>query len=98
MNDFLSQELTALFRVTILLILSLVFMLNMHIPLTLIALSTLPIIILNYILFDRKIEENFQKYDEGEGTLSAQVQENLTGVRVVRAFGQERKEFQKFKQ
>lgn len=97
MNEFLSQELTALFRVIVLLILSLVFMLNMHIPLTLIALSTFPVIILNSILFDRKIEANFQKYDEGEAKLSAQVQENLTGVRVVRAFGQESREFQKFK-
>ena len=97
MNDFLSQELTALFRVIILLLLSLLFMLKMHVPLTLIALSTFPVIILNSILFDRKIEENFQKYDEGEGRLSAQVQEDLSGVRVVRAFGQEARELQKFK-
>ena len=97
MNSFLSEELNALFRVIILLALSILFILNMHIPLTLIALLTFPVIILNSILFDRKIEENFQNYDEGEGKLSAQVQENLTDVRVVRAFGQESREFQKFK-
>lgn len=96
MNEFLSQELTALFRVCVLLVLSLVFMLSMHVPLTLIALSTFPIIILNSVFFDRKIEKTFHAYDEGEGKLSAQVQENLTGVRVVRAFGQENKEFRKF--
>lgn len=95
MNEFLSQELTALFRVIILLVLSLLFMVKMHVPLTLIALSTFPVIILNSILFDRKIEETFRKYDEGEGKLSSGLQENLTGVRVVRAFGQEAGELQK---
>ena len=98
MNEFLSEELKSLFRVVMLLVLSLLFMLNMHIILTLVALSIFPVIILNSILFDRKIEESFQKYDEGEGKLSAQVQENLTGVRVVRAFGRENREFQKFKE
>lgn len=97
MNDFLSQELTAMFRVIVLLVLSLFFMLNMHIPLTLIALSTFPLTIINSILFDRKIENSFQKYDEGEGKLSSEVQENLTGVRVVRAFGQEARELQKLR-
>lgn len=97
MNEFLSMELTALFRVIILLVLSLFFMLNMHIPLTLIALSTFPVIILNSILFDRRIEKNFQNYNEGEGKLSSELQENLTGVRVVRAFGQEDRELKKLK-
>ena len=98
MNDFLSAELTAMFRVIVLLVMSLFFMLNMHIPLTLIALSTFPLTIFNSILFDRKIENSFQKYDEGEGKLSSEVQENLTGVRVVRAFGQEARELHKLKQ
>lgn len=97
MNDFLSEELTALFRVAVLLVLSLLFMLNMHVPLTLIALSTFPVIILNSVLFDRRIEATFQKYDEGEGKLSSEVQENLTGVRVVRAFGQEARELERLK-
>ena len=97
MNDFLSEELTALFRVAVLLVLSLLFMLNMHVPLTLIALSTFPVIILNSVLFDRRIEETFQKYDAGEGKLSSEVQENLTGVRVVRAFGQEARELERLK-
>lgn len=53
MNEFLSEELTAMFRVVVLLVLSLFFMLNMHVPLTLIALSTFPLTIFNSILFDR---------------------------------------------
>lgn len=98
MNEFLSVELTALFRVIILLVLSLFFMLNMHIPLTLIVLSTFPVIIMNSILFDRRIEKNFQTYNEGEGKLPSELQENLTGVRVVRAFGQEARELKKLKE
>lgn len=97
MNTFVTEEMTSIFRVVILLSLSIIFMLKMNISLTLIALSIFPIIILNSILFDRKIEKDFKNFDEGEGKLSSILQENLTGVRIVRAFGQENNEFCKFK-
>lgn len=96
MNEFVSEELTSLFRIIVLLILSILFMLNMHVPLTLIALSIFPVIMLNSVLFDRKIEKNFTEYYEHEGKISVVVQENLTGARVVRAFGQENAEKEKF--
>ena len=38
-----------------------------------------------------------RKADEAEGELSSDVQENITGVRVVRAFGRERDELEKFR-
>ena len=40
--------------------------------------------------------KKFQAADESEGRLTALVQENLTGVRVVRAFGRERSEIDRF--
>ena len=95
-KNFLSEQLTSVFRTIILLILSIRFMVSMHGTLTLIALIPMPLIIGYSIHFHHKIHEGFAACDENEGKLSAMAQENLTGVRVVRAFGQERSEMDKF--
>ena len=95
-KNFLSEQLTSIFRILILLILSVTFMLSMHPLMTLIALIPMPLIIGYSIHFHGKIHEGFTACDENEGKLSAMAQENLTGVRVVRAFGQERAEIDKF--
>ena len=95
-KNFLSEQLTSVFRTLILLVLSIRFMTAMHGGLTLIALIPMPLIIGYSIHFHHKIHEGFAACDENEGKLSAMAQENLTGVRVVRAFGQERSEMDKF--
>ena len=95
-KNFLSEQLTSVFRIVILLILSISFMVSMHGTLTLIALIPMPLIIWYSLHFHKQIHEGFTDCDENEGKLSAMAQENLTGVRVVRAFGQERSEMDKF--
>ena len=95
-RNFVSEQLTNLIRIMILLIMSIVFMLGMNPILTLIAMIPVPVIIAYSIRFHRQIWEGFQQCDENEGKLSAMVQENLTGVRVVRAFGRERYERDRF--
>ena len=95
-KNFLSEQLTSVFRIVILLILSISFMSSMHGLLTVIALIPMPLIIAYSLHFHKKIHEGFTACDENEGKLSAMAQENLTGVRVVRAFGQERAEMDKF--
>ena len=95
-KNFLSEQLTAIFRISLLLALSITFMLSMHPLLTFIALIPAPVVILYSFHFHKKVHDGFEKCDENEGKLSAMAQENLTGVRVVRAFGQERSEIDKF--
>ena len=96
MKNFLSEQLTSIFRIVILLILSVTFMVSMHPVLTLIALIPAPIVLAYSFRFHQKIHKGFLECDENEGKLSAMAQENLTGVRVVRAFGRERAEVDKF--
>lgn len=93
---FVTEQMTGIFRIVILLTLSVVFMSGMSLPMTLIALSPTPLIIFYSLRFHKKIGEGFLACDENEGKLSALVQENLTGVRVVRAFGRERYERDRF--
>ena len=94
---FLSEQLTSIFRILILLVLAVTFMFSMHPLLALIALIPMPVIIAYSFYFHKKVYDGFMVCDENEGKLSSMAQENLTGVRVVRAFGQERAEIDKFR-
>lgn len=95
-RNFVAGQMTGLFRILILVVMSLVFMLSMNPLLTLIALLPMPVVVWYSFHFHDKIGENFKECDESEGRLSAMAQENLTGVRVVRAFGRERYERDRF--
>ncbi len=93
---FLAEQLTNLVRVVILIVMSIIFMLNINWKLALIAIALVPVIILYSLFFHNRIGKSFKTVDDMEGKVSAMVQENLTGVRVVRAFGKERYERERF--
>ena len=95
-KNFVSEQLTSVSRIVILIILSLFFMFSMNPRLTLVALASIPIIIAYSAYFHSKIGHQFMICDENEGILSTIAQENLTGVRVVRAFGREKYEKDRF--
>ncbi len=89
---FISEQMTSICRISIMIVFSMIFMFSMNPWLTLIALLPMPIIVAYSLSFHSKVGTAFKDCDENEGKLSAMVQENLTGVRVVRAFGRERYE------
>ena len=95
-RNFVAGQMTGLLRIMILVTLSMVFMFSMNAVLALAALLPMPLIVLYSLWFHKKIGSGFKECDEAEGRLSAMVQENLTGVRVVRAFGRERYEKDRF--
>ncbi len=95
---FLSEQLTALFRIAVLLAMALYFMISIHPLLTLISAVFVPIIVLYSLFFEKRIAGTFENADIQEGKLSAIAQENLTGVRVVRAFGREQYERERFEE
>ena len=93
---FLSEQLTHLFRVVVLIGMALYFMFNMNVQLSLVVVAFIPLIVGYSLFFHTKIGDQFEKVDIEEGKLSAIAQENLTGVRVVRAFGKEAYERSRF--
>lgn len=95
-KNFISDQLTSIFRVVILITMSLVFMFSMNTKLALVAMCTIPIIMGYSTYFHSHIRDRFTECDENEGVLSTIAQENLTGVRVVRAFGREKFEKDRF--
>ena len=95
-RSFIAGQLTEVFRIVFLIIFALSVMFAMNVTLSLIALAFIPIVVAYSFIFYRKISSRFRDADEAEGDLTADVQENLTGMRVVRAFGRERYEIEKF--
>ena len=63
----------------------------------LISLVSLPIVAALVKIFGQEIHVRFKSVQDYFGDISARVQENLAGVRVVRAFGQEENEIDVFK-
>ncbi len=93
---FVSEQTTDLFRVLLLLSLSLVFLFRMNARLTLVAVAFIPVIVGYSAFFHGLIRKRFLVADEKEGEVSTLVQENLAGARIVRAFGQEAREKERF--
>ena len=60
------------------------------------ATAVMPIIVVFAIVFFLKIKRSFKAADEAEGALTSVIQENLTGIRVVRAFTNQTFECDKF--
>ena len=97
-RTFVSEQMISILRIVIMVAMSLMFMLSMNVKLTMIAAIAVPIVVVYSMVFHGKISAGFETCDENEGVLSTIAQENLTGVRVVRAFGREefeRKRFEK---
>jgi len=75
---------------------ALTFMLQMSVKMTLISMALVPAIFVFAIVFFTKVKKAFKNSDEAEGRMSTVLQENLTGVRVVRAFARQTFELEKF--
>lgn len=95
-RNFIQEQLVNLFRMVAMIILALYFMLRIHVLLTMVALFFILVVVAYSVIFHGKVGEKFEKVDAEEGRLSATAQENLAGVRVVRAFGREQYERTRF--
>ncbi len=97
-RTFVCNQLMEVLRTVFLIALYTGIMLMMNWRLALIPLAFIPVTGLASGVFYGKISARFQAADEAEGELTTCAQENLTGVRVVRAFGRERFEIDRFAQ
>lgn len=95
-RSFIAGQLTEVFRIIFFIAFALFMMFRMNVTLSLIVLAFIPCVVTYSFIFFKKISSRFLAADEAEGALTADVQENLTGMRVVRAFGRERYETERF--
>ena len=79
------------------LVVAIIMMLAIDVRLTLIALTPLPLVSLSVWLFGRAIYKRSERIQAQLADMSAIVQETLAGVRVVRAYGREEVELERFR-
>lgn len=95
-RGFIGNQLPEMFRIIFLFGFVLVQMFMINITMTLISLAVVPIIFIFALVFFKKIQKIFTATDESEGKMSTSLQENLTGIRVVKAFARENYEIKRF--
>jgi len=94
---FLGWQLTFLISSMILLVATLYSMFTMDLKLTMLLLLLMPLLFLAFFYFGKKIRPLFQEMREQYGSLTSVLHENITGIRVVRAFAREDFERRRFK-
>jgi ATP-binding cassette subfamily B multidrug efflux pump len=84
------------FQAIFALAISLPIMLNISVKLTLLLLIPMPLVSLTVKILGEQIHKRFEKIQGFFSDITARAQENLTGVRVVRAYAQEDDEIEQF--
>ncbi len=82
----------------LLFLLAVIAMLSVDWPLTLMALAPAPLVSVAVLFFGRAIHARFERIQSMFSDLSSRVQENLSGVRIIRAYAQEQAELERFEQ
>jgi len=93
---FLSVQLVEAVNTVLMLAMAFMILWGRNPMITLYSMVMIPVLFMTAFIFFKKITSSFQHADESEGKMSAVLQENLTGVRVVRAFGRQQHEVEKF--
>jgi len=93
---FVFQQLLEVLRTVILVTIAIAIMFSLSTTMAAVVTVFMPLVLFYTIFFFKRIAHRFLAADEAEGALTIRVQENLTGVRVVRAFGREKYETERF--
>jgi ATP-binding cassette subfamily B protein len=94
--DVFSEGLAAMASDLLQIVFILAFMFYIDWRLTLVSLSTIPLMLLSTYVFKEKIKVAFNDVRNAVSNLNAFVQEHITGMNVVQIFGSEKREFEKF--
>jgi ATP-binding cassette subfamily B protein len=90
---FLANQVVEIGRALVMMVIPIPLMLALDVRMTIVSVVTIPPIVVFSFFFFRRVQASFRLVDEAEGRLTARIQENLSGIRVVRAFA--RQEFEK---
>lgn len=95
-RKFLAIQLVEVAGSIFMLIFVLSIMFGLSTKMAYISISFIPLVFGFAFLFFKKVKRDFEKADEAEAKMSTTLQENLTGIRVVKAFAREAYEMDKF--
>jgi len=93
---FYADQAIGIGRISLLFLVNFVILLQLNWQLALISVIVVPFTITLSILFFGRVSRAYEKYQEQDAILSNRLQENLTGVRVVKAFARQAYEIDQF--
>lgn len=93
---FLAVQVMEVVNTVLMVVIAMSILLPRSVPITLYSLILVPPLFCFATWFFKMVHKSFEVADEADGVLNAVLQENLSGVRVVRAFGQQEHEVEKF--
>ncbi|MEW6093452.1 MAG: ABC transporter ATP-binding protein [Chloroflexota bacterium] len=95
-RTFFNDQAIGVGRIVLLFIINFIAIWSLSWKLALVSVAVIPVIIGVSIWFFKRVTKAYEKYQEQEAKLSTTLQENLTGVRVVKAFARQGYEMDKF--
>lgn len=93
---FLAVQVMEVVNTVLMVVIAMSILLPRSVPITLYSLILVPPLFCFATWFFKMVHKSFEVADEADGVLNAVLQENLSGVRVVRVFGQQEREVEKF--
>lgn len=93
---FFGEQALEIGRILLLFFVNFVALLSLNVELTLISVIIVPVLSIVSFFFFRHISKAYEQYQEQDAVLSTVLQENLSGVRVVKAFARQEYEQDKF--
>ncbi|MEW5938716.1 MAG: ABC transporter ATP-binding protein [Chloroflexota bacterium] len=93
---FFSEQAIGVGRILLMFIINFAALLQLHQPLAWISIIAIPVVLVVSLWFFKLVTKRYEQYQEQEAVLSTTLQENLTGVRVVKAFARQDYEMNKF--
>ena len=96
LRRFFSEQGIGMGRIILLFVINFIAILNLNVKLGLISVVVIPFMLWVSLWFFKKVTKAYEEYQAQEAILSTTLQENLSGVRVVKAFAQQEHEKKKF--
>lgn len=96
LRRFFSEQAIGMGRIILLFVINWIAILQLNVTLGLVSVVVIPVILLVSLWFFKKVTKAYEDYQAQEALLSTTLQENLTGVRVVKAFARQDYEKGKF--
>jgi ATP-binding cassette, subfamily B, bacterial len=96
LRRFFSEEAIGIARILLLFVINWAAILSLNLRLGLLSVIAIPFVLLISLWFFKRLTQRYEAYQAQEAILSTTLQENLTGVRVVKAFARQDYEQAKF--
>ena len=96
LRRFFSEQGIGMGRIILLFVINFIAILNLNVKLGLVSVVVIPFMLWVSLWFFKKVTKAYEEYQAQEAVLSTTLQENLTGVRVVKAFARQNYEKNKF--